>query len=131
MYSGNFPSVKTKTNTEKLLIYSKLIMGCRQRLVKRYYISYNPFSWQTTICIPKHTHTLSLSLSRLRYIQRFYVWTAIYHVSTWKMSRHSMEWQIESSHCYISLSVGSSRKVDARFTIYTKSLGSYKRINAK
>ena len=85
--------------------------------------------YKTNYCIRLSS---ALHFSRLEYVSKgFHVWMAIYHVSTWKMSRHSMELQIESSHCYISLSVGSSRKVDARFTIYTKSLGSYKRINAK
>ena len=82
--------------------------------------------YKTNYCIRLSS---SLHFSRLEYVSKgFHVWMAIYHVSTWKMSRHSMEWQIESSAADL---IRYQTKVSARFTIYTKSFGSYKRINAK
>ena len=83
--------------------------------------------YKTNYCIRLSS---AFHFSRLEYVSKgFHVWMAIYHVSTWKMSRHSMEWQIESSAA--ADLIRYQTKVSARFTIYTKSIGSYKRINAK
>jgi hypothetical protein len=119
-----------KTNI-KLLIYSKLIMGCRQRLQKRYYAYNNPFSRAYKLFTSlKYFFLLFFSHSSFRIYLKVLCLDgnlSCVHLKNVTSFNGVANWVLGTS----LIPYSSHGKVDARFTIYTKSTGSYKRINAK